>query len=269
MKRIFKGLKALGLLIKNPWRLNFILDQNEEWEKYVRKNFAKESFPVIPLNSIINETIEVVPFAFLDGGSIPTDLALLKQLASDIPRCRYFEIGTWRGESVSNVAAVSDVCYSLNLPEKELYQQISSEDYVVAHRFFSKDLKNVKHLLGDSRNYNYQDLNMKFDLIFIDGDHHYETMVKDTRNVLKHLCHDETIVVWHDYTYTPESIRYETMAAILDACPVHLHRYLFYVRNTNCAVLYRKETESFPFKKFARPDCSFAVRIKISPAGSM
>lgn len=267
MKRIYKAFKALGLLIKDPWRLNLILDQNEEWEKYVWKNYTKASLPVIPLTSIIRDTIVVEPFAFLDGSSTPTDLALLRQLASDIPQCKYFEIGTWRGESVSNVSAVSEVCYSLNLPENELIKQISSKDYVDSHRFFSRDLKNVKHLSGDSRSYNYQDLNMKFDLIFIDGDHHYETMVRDTRNILKFLCHNESIVVWHDYTFTPESIRYESMAAILDACPVHLHPYLFHVRNTNCALLYRKETASVPFKKFARPDCSFTLEIKISPRG--
>jgi len=100
-----------------------ILDQNEEWEQYVRKKYSTLSLPVIPLNSLIHNTALVEPFAFLDGGSIPTDIALLRQLASDIPGCRYFEIGTWRGESIANVAAVSDVCYTLNLPDEELFRQ--------------------------------------------------------------------------------------------------------------------------------------------------
>ncbi len=250
--------------MRNPWKLNLILDQNEEWEQYVRKKYSTLSLPVIPLNSLIHNTALVEPFAFLDGGSIPTDIALLRQLASDIPGCRYFEIGTWRGESIANVAAVSDVCYTLNLPDEELFRQINLENYVSSHRFFSKDLKNITHLSGDSGTYNYADLKLKFDLIFIDGDHHYEAIVKDTRNMLKYLCHPDSVVVWHDYAYTPESIRYETLAAILDACPAELHSRLFHVRNTNCAMLYHKETASFPFEKFARPDYSFAVHIRMN-----
>jgi predicted O-methyltransferase YrrM len=242
-----------------------ILDQNEEWEGFIRKKYQLASLPVIPVTSFIHDNILVEPFAFLDGGSIPTDIALLKQLASDIPNCRYFEIGTWRGESVSNVAAVSSVCYSLNLPDEELLKLMNSEDFVTSHRLFSNNRKNITHLSGDSRNFDYEGLNMKFDLIFIDGDHHYDTIVKDTRNMLQYLCHDETIVVWHDYTYTPESIRYETLAAILDACPASLHPFLYHVKNTNCALLYRKEISSFPFKKFARPDHCFSVQIKVNP----
>jgi predicted O-methyltransferase YrrM len=265
MKRIKKALKALGLLMRNPWKLNLILDQNEEWEQFVREKYNILSLPVIPLNLIISDTILVEPFAFLDGGSIPTDIALLRQLASDIPRCRYFEIGTWRGESVSNVSAVADICYTLNLPDEELLRQINLENYVSSQRFFSKSRGNIVHLFGNSAAFNYTDLNLKFDLIFIDGDHHYEAIVKDTRNMLKYLCHSGSIVVWHDYTYTPESIRYETLAAILGACPAELHSRLFHVKNTNCAILYPKETVSVPFEKFARPDYSFAVQIRMNP----
>jgi len=265
MKRIYKFFKALGLLIRNPWKLNLILDRNEEWELFVRKKYRLTSLPLIPINKFIRDTIAVESYAFLDGGSIPTDIALLKQLASDIPACRYFEIGTWRGESVSNVAAVADVCYTLNLPDEELLKLINAKDYVTSHRLFSRNHKNIIHVTGDSRSFDYGSLGMQFDLIFIDGDHHYETVVKDTQNVLQYLCHDETIVVWHDYAYSPESVRYETLAAILDACPQILHPHLYHAGNTNCALLYRKEVLSIPFKKFARPDYCFTMQIKVSP----
>lgn len=265
MKRIYKSLKALGLLIKNPWKLNLILDRNEEWEHYVVKKFRLNSLPLIPLSEFIHGTIAVEPYAFLDGGSIPTDIALLKQLASAIPSCRYFEIGTWRGESVSNVAAAAEICYTLNLPDEELLKLINEKDYVASHRLFSKNHKNIVHVTGDSRTFDYGSLGMKFDLIFIDGDHHYETVVRDTQNILQYLCHDDTIVVWHDYAYSPESVRYETMAAVLDACPPYLHPHLYHAGNTNCALLYRKEVLSVPFKKFARPDSCFHLEIKVRP----
>lgn len=264
IKRVYKTFKALSLLIRNPWKLNLILDQNEEWEDTVIKKYQLRSLPVISLNSFIRDAIRVEPFAFLDGGSLPTDIALLKQLASDIPDCKYFEIGTWRGESVSNVADVSTSCYSLNLPDQDLMKFINNDDFIAAHRLFSENRKNITHLSGDSRTFDFANLNLKFDLIFIDGDHHYETIVNDTKKILRFLCHEKTIVVWHDYTYTPESIRYETLAAILDACPVTLHPFIYHVKNTNCALLYKEKIASGTFKKFVRPDHYFTVRINMN-----
>jgi predicted O-methyltransferase YrrM len=262
MNKIIKTIKALGILAKNPWKLNLILNQNEEWEKYVMKKYQQISLPVIPFNSIIHDTITVEPYAFLDGGSLPTDLALLKQLATDINDCKYFEIGTWRGESVSNVAATSAICFTLNLPESELLKHLNDKNFIASQQYFSNNLKNVTHLRGDSRTFDFEGLGIKFDLIFIDGDHHYEAIVSDTQNVLRYLCHENSIIVWHDYTYNPELIRYETMASILDACPEDLHRRIFHVENTNCAVLIKKKIASHTFKKYALPDHYFSVKIK-------
>jgi predicted O-methyltransferase YrrM len=264
MNKIFKACKALGLIIKNPWKLNLILDQNDEWKEYVLKKYGLSSLPVVSLNSFIHDSISIEPFAFLDGGSSPTDMALLKQLAAEIPKCKYFEIGTWRGESAANVASAADICYTLNLPDEDLFKLIDSGDFVKSHRFFSKNVENIRHLTGNSRTFNYSALNMKFDLIFIDGDHHFETILSDTANVIQNLCHENSIIVWHDYTYTPESIRYETLAAILDACPASLHPFMYYVKNTNCAILYRKEVSSYPGKKFALPEYYFSLQIKVN-----
>ena len=67
----------------------------------------------------------------------------------------YFEIGTWRGESVANIADVVANCITFNLPDEELKQLGFSEDYINMHRFFSKDIKNVQHLFGNSHKYNF------------------------------------------------------------------------------------------------------------------
>lgn len=263
MKYFYKTLQAIGLIIRNPWKLNLVLNQNDEWKKYVNRKYEIKSLPIFPFTYFVNDSVIVSPFAFLDGVSLPTDLALLRYLASVIENCRYFEIGTWRGESVANVSEVSKVCYTLNLSDKELYKLINSDDFVKSHQVFSENRQNINHLFGDSHTFNFESLNMKFDLNFIDGDHHYETILNDTQKVLKYLYHENTILVWHDYAYSPESIRYETLAAILDACLLETHDYLFHVGNTNCTLLFNKKLPCLPFQHYVRPDHFFSVQIKI------
>lgn len=263
--RVYKALKAIWILICNPWKLNLILDHNEEWEAVVKKKHKLTSLPVIPFRYFVPDTVTVEPYAFLDGGAMPSDLALLKKLAAGIQDCRYFEIGTWRGESAANVAASAKVCYTLNLSGSDLEKTSDNPGYLASQGFFSMNVANIKHLYGNSLTFDFASLAMKFDLIFIDGDHHYDTIVNDTQKVLQYLCHENSVIVWHDYGYNPEFLRYETMAAILDACPERLHPHLFHVENTHCAILFREKVSSVEFKKHAPPDHFFSVQLKVRP----
>ncbi len=238
MSKLSKFFTATGLILRNPWLLNKVLDDELYWKKRVKARFGMEAgLPVIhPLDLFGDFSETVDPFAFLDGGSLPTDLALLKKLAGRIPQCSYFEIGTWRGESVANVASVAEDCYTLNLSGKEMQEKGLGQRYIDLHRFYSKDLPNVSHLEGNTLSFDFQSLNRKFDLIFIDGDHRYEMVKNDTGKVFDHLVHDKSVVVWHDYARNPETIRHEVLAGIMEGCPETAHRHLFHVAHTLCAV---------------------------------
>ena len=166
-----------------------------------------------------------------------TDLALLKSLASRITHCTYFEIGTWRGESVSIVAPVAQQCVTLNLSSEDMKQRGWPDEYADQHGFFSKNLSNVSHVFGDSKSFDFAQLNTKFDLIFIDGDHHHDYVTNDTNCVFHHLVHKDSVVVWHDYAHSPEQLRPEVLHGILSALPTHCHHQLYHVSNTLCAVL--------------------------------
>ena len=112
--KLSKTLKALGAIIRNPWLLNHILEDNTLWKNYVQKNYNTAALPVIDINTLFpNFKEELNTFAFLEGGSLPTDLSLLRGLCKTIPNCKYFEIGTCRGESVVNVADVCSECYTM------------------------------------------------------------------------------------------------------------------------------------------------------------
>ena len=116
--RIKKVIKAAWLILRNPWLLNKILEHDSTWKKYVEDKYKMPAgLPLIFSEDLFDDfNITIEPFSFLDGGSLPTDLALLKKLASMTDHCKYFEIGTWRGESVANVARVAGAMLYIKSP---------------------------------------------------------------------------------------------------------------------------------------------------------
>lgn len=248
MGKIGKAMKALWWIARKPVLLNRVLTDEDSWRSYVAGKYGKEGgLPVVSMGQLVEPgSISIGPMTFLDGGSLPTDMMLLAGLAESIPGCRYFEIGTWRGESVATLSVRSDTCHTLCLTDEEMRSLGMNEISIAAHRRFSKELPNVTQLRGNSRTFDFASLGSKFDLVFIDGDHHHETIVSDTRNVFAHLVHENSIVVWHDYGYHPDQVRYEVMAAILDgAGPERLER-IYHVAHTKCAIYSGRELPSKP-----------------------
>ena len=270
MSKINKALKALGLIFRNPALLNRVLSDPGYWKEYVTKKYGmQDGFPLLSMDQLSGSNAYTVdPLTFLDGGSLPTDIALLRSLASWFSDCTYFEIGTWRGESVANMAAVAKECYTLNLSDQEMKERGIGDDYVRAHRLFSGDKKNVTHLYGDSRHFDFQGLNRKFDLVFIDGDHHHDFVKHDTEQAVRHLVHEKSIIVWHDYAYHPEELRYEVIAAILDGLPEQMHAQLYHAAHTKCAVYigqaWDRKFVTRTFTSPAKPDQYFSLEMRLN-----
>ncbi len=264
MKKLKKIIKALIEILKNPWLLNNILSDDSVWNRYIIKKYKiNYGLPLLDINQIcpnFSETLEC--FAFLDGSCLPTDIALLKSLSKRFEKCKYFEIGTWRGESIINVAENSEECYTLNLSKSEMSSLGLSEKYADLHGFFSNGKENIKHLTGNSLTFDFKGINKKFDLIFIDGNHHYDYIKSDTEKIFEHLVHDNSIIVWHDYSYTPEELRPEILAAILDGTPSEYRKYLYHVSNTICAIFIRSEFPTGKLKAPIIPNKIFKVKIE-------
>jgi predicted O-methyltransferase YrrM len=163
-------------------------------------------------------------------------MMLLAGLAEKIKDCRYFEIGTWRGESVSVVASRASVCHTLCLTDQQMRDMGMHERTIRSHRMFSENLTNVTQWRGDSRNFDFSSPGHLFDLIFIDGDHHYDTVKSDTAQVFSHLVHERSVVVWHDYGFHPDRVRFEVMAAILDGAGEERMDRIYHVAHTKCAI---------------------------------
>ncbi|GAB2457405.1 hypothetical protein GCM10011375_06080 [Hymenobacter qilianensis] len=270
MSRLTKTLRALGSLVRNPWLLNHVVAADEAaWQRQAlasaagRHCLTAHGLPAVALTSFLPPSGDTVqPFAFREGGSLPTDLALLRGLARSMADCRYFEIGTWRGESAANVAQVAKSVHTLNLSAAEMRAMGLPARYAELHGFFSKDLANVQHLYGNSASFDLVGIGQTFDLIFIDGDHHYEAVRTDTRRVFEHLVHPHTIVVWHDAARQPGQPRWEVLAGILAGLPAAARGQLVQVANTLCAMYLPEPLLASAPDHLADPVPAFSVHIQ-------
>jgi predicted O-methyltransferase YrrM len=241
MSRLSIAWQAFRSLVRTPSLLTHVVAGDvAAWRERVLAHAGRVSekgLPLVPLAHFLTPADNTVrPFAFREGGSLPTDLLLLRALARRVAGSRYFEIGTWRGESAANVAAVAAEVFTLNLSANELRTLGLSERYIELHGFFSRPLPNVKHLHGNSATFDFAVLPKPFDVIFIDGDHRYEAVRTDTRRVFEHLAGPETVVVWHDASRQPGEPRWEVLAGVLDGLPASATGQLVQVENTLCAL---------------------------------
>jgi predicted O-methyltransferase YrrM len=236
---MFKLIKGLILLFQKPFLINLVIDNEFVYKDTVLKEYPKLSkgFPMLDYLSLFpnfKETIQ--PFSFLGGGSLVTDLALIKGMVKKIPNATYFEIGTWRGESVINVAEDAQQCYTLNLPDIDLKELGCNEEYVGQQAFYSKNIKNIEHLKGNSFDFDFSPYYEKCDVVFIDGSHEYKSVVNDTQIAFQLLKDENSVIIWHDYASNPGEIRWDVLKGIYDGTPSDKKEQLFSVSNTLCAL---------------------------------
>lgn len=261
MSKLKKFRQAISAIVRQPSLLNVIIDENTQRAQQFYKKYPKQQpLPQISLVDVLKANS--VDLFFLDGASLPTDIALLKSLAQG--KQSYFEIGTWRGESVWNIAKVIDDCTTLNLSKNEINRLGLDPAYADLHGVLSKRNPKIKHLEANSKTFDFAGLNKKYDLIFIDGDHSYEMVKNDSEKIFQHLIHDDSMIVWHDYGYNPEKVRYEVFQAILDGTPQEFHKNLYHVSNTMCAVFSRQNFKTKPFKNFNNQPFIFELNIQPS-----
>ncbi|MGI4875339.1 MAG: class I SAM-dependent methyltransferase [Janthinobacterium lividum] len=249
--RFTTALRALAALARTPALLTEVLAADAPaWRARALAHAAHwpglgpTGLPLVPFAHFVPADAPVsartvAPFAFGDGGSLPTDLLLLRALARQHTGCRYVEIGTWRGESAANVAAEAATVHTLNFSPAEMRMLGLPERYIELHGYFSRPLANVVHLHGNSATFDLAALQRSsgpFDVIFIDGDHRYEAVRRDTARVFEHLVGPTTVVVWHDASRQPGQPRWEVLAGLLDGLPSGLPGQLVQVGNTLCAL---------------------------------
>ena len=254
----------MKLILRHPYLLNNVLNAEEVCkEQFLQKYALPDGLPLLRLETLFPDFVEKVsPYAYLSGATMPIDIALLKSLARRQNAQNYFEIGTWRGESVANVAAVVPHCVTLNLSKEEIVALTGDPTYADAQAQFSKNLDNVTHLQGNSQTFDFTTHFHQYDMVFIDGDHHAEAVLKDTQTAFELLRNENSVIVWHDYGYDPETIRWSVLSAIWEGTPEEKRAHLYHVANTMCAVYIPEELPTEKLTPFAWPKHYYEVSLR-------
>lgn len=262
-KTINALIKTIRTLLVHPGSFFLILSDQTPYSKYLHKKYGVEQLKTVDINTFLTERKgEIENYSFLDGSSLITDLVLLRSLARSLPECEYLEIGTWRGESIINVAQEAKHCTSINLSPKDIIALGYDKQYADLHGCLIKNASNITQIYANSLTFDFQTLNKKFDLIFVDGDHSYETVKSDSAKVFKLLRNDDSMIVWHDSAFNPESPRHSVIAGILDGMPVETHADIYHVSNTLCAIYTKKQVVAEYQNKYIKPDKVFNVKIE-------
>lgn len=259
--------KKLNILSKGPFKLikDGYLAQNQTYFKeQLEKSYGLSRLPSIDLADLMgNEEVQLDTYSYLVGTSIVPDLVLLQLLAKKAASCEYLEIGSWRGESLAAVSPAVKNCTSVTLSAEEMKAMNFGQKIIDLHDIFSKDLPNVRTIHANSHHFDFNSLGQKFDLIFVDGDHSYEGVLNDTKKIFDLRKDVKSVIVWHDYSYDTEDVRYPTLKAILDAIPKEKHQNLYHVSNTMCAVYIENcDYETQMISTPVTPTKTFTVKLK-------
>lgn len=160
------------------------------------------------------------------GGMTLLESSILVSLAKLTGARSYFEFGTYMGATsvllASNAPADAHVT-TLDLPREEIAAAPGGDDVsLILHNDTENDnylrrqfaekgafcidradasvQAKISRLYLDSRKLapENQELAGKFDFIFIDGGHDYETVAIDTANALA-MAKPDSVILWHDY----------------------------------------------------------------------
>jgi predicted O-methyltransferase YrrM len=149
----------------------------------------------------------------LRGEGIATpieELAALAYIARAMAPKNIFEIGTFRGRTALNFALnTSDECriHTMDLSEherRELEGMSAADKSIVGQSLTGIDYKNkgvdakIVQLLGNSLTFDFAPYYGKMDIVLVDGAHHYEAVVSDTKHALKMVA-PKGVILWHDW----------------------------------------------------------------------
>jgi predicted O-methyltransferase YrrM len=215
-KKFIREVKSPGDAIKFLSRVLLPIDP------HVRQchSWVWGKLPRLELNQVM-PGIEVVSIEILEAYNRALGTTLdIEEAASLFAIVKFsgakkiLEIGTFDGSTALNLAANTSPdakivtvdlppnwSEGLSLSTPKDYQNITDR-ITVGRRFLKTPYKKkIEQVFGDSATLDWSKLPVPFDVIFIDGCHYHDYVVKDTQNALKYARADGGLIIWHDYGY--------------------------------------------------------------------
>jgi SAM-dependent methyltransferase len=221
---------SLKLLLKNPSKMRTF--PGYQFREYIRSAGggpwgSREVFDLVDVKPGTRITLEHVPSATINT---PVDeLAYMALIAAAVAPRAVFEIGTFRGRTALNFAINTPgdcVVYTMDLPEAPSAGPIAGMNAAdqkivrasqtgVEYRGKPEESKIVQ-LFGDSLSFDFSPYAGSIDLVFVDGAHHYDAVLSDTRNALE-MVRPGGVILWHDWgNYGDYN---DVVRAVLDVLP--------------------------------------------------
>ena len=183
--------------------------------------------PPVKLSSIEREdAYQVTPFELMTLASIVAGFAP-KQL---------FEIGTFDGRTTLNLwqnAPDDAKVFTIDLPPD---QQTHSEGKGQSAKLKDVSTDRIIQLFGDSHQFDFGPYASQIDLVFVDANHAYEAVVKDSQTALAMTEGRRALVIWHDYEQMPGVTR--AVNELIDRLPKP--RFFGQIQGTSLACLLRE-----------------------------
>jgi predicted O-methyltransferase YrrM len=144
------------------------------------------------------------------GGNVKLqELLFICALAQKVGAAKIFEFGTFDGKTSATLAVNLPAAeiYTIDLPASEidaLPGHISGGDRRLIEKEVIGDYLRltdgrVQQLYGDTMTYDFTAFRGQFDFVFIDANHRYDFVLKDSRNALSLLKPGGGTILWHDY----------------------------------------------------------------------
>lgn len=231
-------------------------------KKKMKANGYEKGLPFVDIKDLIPSLdAEIKSFTFLDSTSRVIDIAIIQSIVKTFQKPDYLEIGSWRGESILNIAPYCQSCISVSLSKEEMVQLGFSERAAKLDGLLLENIPNLKRVLHNSATFDFNSLNQKFDVIFVDGDHSYEGVLNDTRKVFPLLKDENSVIFWHDAGFSYEDQRWEVLAGIMDGTPVDKRKHIYRISNSMLAIYTSKKLNSAYLESPQTPTKFFNVRI--------
>lgn len=141
------------------------------------------------------------------------ELITISLLAAACAPKNIFEFGTFNGRTTLHLALNSkedSVVHTVDIKQGGFDFGLDSGFFdatEVGGAFLSSLAKDkIEVITGDSRSYDFSRFYGRMDFIFIDGDHSYDSVLKDSETAFK-LVAPGGLVVWHDYLLVDDVTR--------------------------------------------------------------